>query len=175
MRLVSCIVLILWSASAMAQATVYRWVDEDGVVHYSDRPREGAEEIHLGRPPGFATPALPAAPRALVPALTADPAPAYETLAIVQPGKEETLWNIGGLLNISVQVRPALHSGHRVQLLYDGQALEPLPPGVTSVELTDVGRGEHTLMATIIDAERRVLAESPAVTFFVQQTSILRP
>lgn len=161
----------------MAQATAYRWVDEDGVVHYSDRPREGAEEVHLGRPPGFTAPALPAAPRAPAPAPapTTDPAPAYESLAIVQPGQEETLWNIGGLLNVSVQVRPALRSDHRVQVIYDGQPLDPLPPGVTSFELSEVWRGEHTLRATVIDAEGRVLTESPTVTFFVQQTSILRP
>ena len=31
--------------AVMAQA--YRWVDEDGVVHFSDVPTEGAERIEL--------------------------------------------------------------------------------------------------------------------------------
>ena len=26
---------------------IYRWVDEDGQVHYSDVPRDGAEQVEL--------------------------------------------------------------------------------------------------------------------------------
>ena len=29
---------------------VYKWVDESGVVHYSDQPHENAQLIHLGTP-----------------------------------------------------------------------------------------------------------------------------
>ena len=34
---------LLAAASAFAQA--YKWVDDDGVTHYSDVPTEGAEEV----------------------------------------------------------------------------------------------------------------------------------
>ena len=34
---------LLAATSVMAEA--YKWVDEDGVTHYSDVPREGAEVI----------------------------------------------------------------------------------------------------------------------------------
>ena len=36
------LVLGLLAATAALAQEAYRWVDEDGVVHYSDRPREGA-------------------------------------------------------------------------------------------------------------------------------------
>ncbi|MCC5861806.1 MAG: DUF4124 domain-containing protein [Gammaproteobacteria bacterium] len=175
MRVISCIVLVFWSVVALAQGTAYRWVDEEGVVHFSDRPREGAEEVRLGRPPGFSPPAIPRAPRPATPPPPAAPPTAYESLEIIQPGQEETLWNIGGILNVSVRTRPALRADHRLQVVYDGQALEPLPAGVTSFELTDVWRGEHTLKATIVNADGQVLAESPSRTFYVQQTSIQQP
>ncbi len=176
MRAVSCIVLVFWSLVALGQGTAYRWVDDDGVVHFSDRPHEGAEEVRLGQPPGFSSPAIPPAPRPATPATpTTDPAPTYESLDILQPGQEETLWNIGGILTVSVRVRPALRADHRLQLYYDGQALDPLPPGVTSFELSEVWRGEHTLRATIVDGDGQALAESPTRTFYVQQTSIQQP
>ena len=41
------LVLALLAAIAALAQEAYRWVDEDGVVHYSDRPREGAEQISV--------------------------------------------------------------------------------------------------------------------------------
>ena len=43
----SIFVLIGLLASAAVCAEAYRWVDEDGIVHFSDRPREGAEIVQL--------------------------------------------------------------------------------------------------------------------------------
>ena len=44
---------------APAQADeVYRWVDEQGKVHYGDRPAAGAEQMKLRRP-GQAVPTTP--------------------------------------------------------------------------------------------------------------------
>ena len=37
--------LVLNSAQAI---DLYRWVGQDGVVHYADTPREGAEKVQLG-------------------------------------------------------------------------------------------------------------------------------
>ena len=45
MRKIIALIAVFAAGAAAAQA--YRWVDENGVVHYSDRPREGAEQIFL--------------------------------------------------------------------------------------------------------------------------------
>ena len=36
---------LLAASTALAQA--YRWVDDDGITHYSDRPVPGAERVIL--------------------------------------------------------------------------------------------------------------------------------
>lgn len=53
-------------ASAFAQQTVYKWVDEDGVVHFSDAPPPetrpaDTESFTTARPPADAAAAQPAA------------------------------------------------------------------------------------------------------------------
>ncbi len=40
--------LALFAAGA-AYAQAYKWIDEDGIVHYSDRPEPGAERVDLGQ------------------------------------------------------------------------------------------------------------------------------
>lgn len=40
---------LVWGG--LATAEVYRWVDEDGEVHYSDRPVQGSESVDVDVPP----------------------------------------------------------------------------------------------------------------------------
>ena len=113
-RLVFVILAILLGGAAMAQA--YRWVDDDGVVHYSDRPHEGAEQIVLPKPNTISVPRRPA-PARQTGERAEEPASAetfrYTSLEIASPQAEETLWNIEGVLNVSLNVEPGLQPGHR--------------------------------------------------------------
>lgn len=43
-------VLLMMSISGLASAEVYRWVDADGLVHYSDRPGPAAAQVELANP-----------------------------------------------------------------------------------------------------------------------------
>ena len=39
--------LMCLAAPLVLGATVYKWVDENGVVHYSDQPHPNAEKVHV--------------------------------------------------------------------------------------------------------------------------------
>ena len=40
---------LLWCAAAGADATLYRWVDKDGHVHYGDQPADNAKQVNPKR------------------------------------------------------------------------------------------------------------------------------
>ena len=168
--------LILLSAllgSAASAAPAWTWVDAEGTRHYSDRPVPGAERVELIGAQGFG--ATGRAARAARAGDTAGvPGGAYQSIEIVSPAEQETLWNIGTNLPVQVRFQPALQSGHRYDLLYDGQRrnLNTATPRVT---LPDVFRGEHTLQVVFIDSAGAEVMRSPARDFFVQQTSTLNP
>lgn len=167
------IVGLLASGASFAQA--YKWVDEDGVVHYSDRPQPGAEEVDLhatkpARRTSRRTTASAATQSEAAPAEPARPI-RYESLSVATPGAEETLWNIGGVLNVSLALSPALQPGHRVRVYFDGT---PQPATGTSFQLQEVYRGTHNLQAEILDANGTLMIRSAPTRFYVQQTSILR-
>lgn len=165
-------------------ADAYRWVDADGVVHYSDKPHEGAERIEL------ATRATPAPQRATTPVAettTSTPAPAsarqaqpsaeptaYQSFDIVRPQQGETLWNIGSTMTVALRLTPALNPSHRVRLIYDGVRRTDLPADTLDIVLNEVFRGEHTLRAQVEDLDGNVLIQSNARRFFVQQNVIRR-
>lgn len=173
-----CLVLASLSilAATAATAEVYRWVDEDGVIHYSDTPHPGAEEIVLPDAPSATPPARPfgAAQRTL-PTNGDEPSPAgfdYQSLSVVQPAPEETLWNIEGQLTVRVNLQPALRPGDRVRVYFDG---EPRDVPDLQFELQEVYRGTHNLQVEIVDEAGQLMIRSEPVRFHVQQTSIVNP
>jgi hypothetical protein len=170
------LIACLLGTQVLAQQA-YRWTDENGQVHYSDRPAPGATEVRLSGAQGY-TPA-PSTPPRTADAPSEEPAEenpraAYTVFNVVQPAQQETLWNIGATLNVQVEIQPALQAGHHLGAYLDGELIDV---GATSTQfqLTDVFRGLHDLQAVILDSNGEDVLRSLPVSFMVQQTSILNP
>lgn len=154
-------------------ATLYKWVDENGVQHFSDQPHPGAETIELEEAQTFDAPAVVerAPPDA---AGETGEGFTYRGFWIAAPRGGQTLWNLEGSLSVALSLTPPLQPGHRIRVYLDG-ALVDAPDNSLSFTLPEVYRGTHTLRAAIADTEGRVLTESEPITFYVHQTSILTP
>jgi len=169
------LITILFLGSTAQAVPVYRWVDDNGQVNYSDRPGPGAVLIELstGAPTLEAGPSSPRGPQRATELRTPAVA-AYETLAVLQPASRETLWGTAGRVEIAIGISPGLQSGHSLALFMDGELVQ-FGNHATGFLIEDVPRGEHTVQAVILDAAERELLRSAPVTFFVQQTSIHYP
>ncbi|MEM6513625.1 MAG: DUF4124 domain-containing protein [Pseudomonadota bacterium] len=169
-RHILVLAVLFFSADAFAQA--YRWVDDDGVVHYSDTPRPGAQEFEL---PKSDAPAQPTRPRSTARASERTPEPepqpeSYTRIGISAPAPEATLWNIGGVLNVQLELTPRLQPGHKIRVYLDGEARD-----VYSLffPINEVWRGEHTIQVEVLDRNDEMIIRSDAQKFYVQQTSVL--
>jgi len=166
------LLLLLLAGSVFAQA--YRWVDKDGIVHYSDRPEPGAEQIQLPTTRPSSGPATPLptsnfSRRNNAPATEQEAPPIYQSLSIASPASEQTLWNIEGVLTVSLSLQPGLQSGHRVRLYFDGT---PQMVTGTSFQIEGVYRGQHNLQAEVIDQSGKLMIRSEPSRFYVQQNAI---
>ncbi|MEO0997514.1 MAG: DUF4124 domain-containing protein, partial [Pseudomonadota bacterium] len=182
MRALAALLLLL--GCGLVNAEAYRWVDENGVVHYSDRPVAGAERIDIDTDRGsgnrtqIAPPAAPgsSAGTAAQPAAANAPVPTtrpqYQALDLIRPLQGETLWNTGSTLTVSLRVTPSLAPGDRIRLIYDGQQLSGLPTDQLDIQLDEVYRGEHTIQAEIENIDGDTLIQSSVRTFYVRQNSI---
>lgn len=174
MRTIIAFFVVLASGAVLAQA--YRWVDDEGVVHYSDRPQEGAEQIIL--PHSTPRPSGSVASAERVPAGEQQEAEQpsapfnYDVIEVVAPAPEETLWNIEGVLNVSLRVEPGLRPGDQVRVYFDGEMRRV---SGTSFQLQEVFRGVHNIQAEIVDPTGRMVGRSLPNRFYVQQNSIIRP
>ncbi len=174
MRIFIALTAALVACTALAQA--YKWVDENGVVHYSDVPVAGAEPIQLpadGRRPQRPAYLHPLQSQVNDSAEGEQPPNIfnYNNIAIVAPAPEETLWNIEGVLNVALRVTPALRPEDQIRVYFDG--VEQMVSG-TNFQIEEVYRGVHNIQAEIIDSTGRLMARSLPNRFYVQQNSIAR-
>ena len=164
--------ILLATGTVLAQA--YRWVDEDGLVHFSDRPAPGAEQIELPRDTRTASQRRIAA-AATVPTRSAGdqlakaPAFKYESLAVASPEAEQTLWNIEGVLDVTLALSPALQEDHQVRVYFDGKRQSV---NNASFQIQEVWRGVHNIQAEVVDAKGKLMIRSVTNRFYVQQNTI---
>jgi len=157
---------------AFGSATLYKWVDADGVTHYSDRPEPGAQKVKIAAAQTYKGDTRTASGAAQPPKSAAPSAASYQRLEVTNPEDGAVLWNTGGHVEIGATLEPELVSGHQLWLVIDGKSQQVGPDGATSV---DVARGSHTVSASVTDANGNELITSAPITFIVRQTSIAQP
>lgn len=168
--------LMLLASGAAFGTTLYKWVDANGTIHYSDRPMEGATTIQIEtsppRPPQSSAAAARATPRSGSDG-TAEPF-RYESCAVTSPKADEVFMNTFSV-STAWTIRPALRPGDQVRVALNGALLQGISPGASSFTIAPIDRGTHTLMVSIVDAQGRGVCQSPGVTFHVRQASLHSP
>ena len=163
--------LLCVAALASGETTLYKWVDADGVTHFSDRPVPGAQRVKVAAAQTYKAGPAPAAAQAT----SSAPAPsqvAYQRLEITSPTNGEVYWNTGGHLDVSAVLEPELADGHQLWFVIDGKSQPGSAGGTTSLEIP---RGEHTMTASVTDASGNELISSSPVSFVVKQTAMVNP
>jgi hypothetical protein len=162
--------IALACASALAATTVYKWVDDKGVVHYSDQPHPDAQKLDVQSAQTFKSTGVRPTPSS-VSSSNAQPTGPYRTCTISRPENDEVFLNTD---TVSAQVRldPSLRSGDRLTFSMDGKTVQN--GGSTNATLK-VERGSHSLAVTVTDGGGNVVCSTPNVTFHVRQPSKLAP
>lgn len=170
--------LLLLSTATQAADAVYRWVDKDGVVHYSAQPpNKDAKPAalpplqtysHKSGPqnlPDGAALAQSAAPT------TPEAAPPPE-LRITGPAPDEVFRDPQGLVPVAVSVKPFMPMEGGLVFYLDGSAQNSKPWASTSYTLVGVERGEHRVAVALVDRQGKEVTRSAAITFYAKPPSI---
>jgi uncharacterized protein DUF4124 len=172
MRTLLFTLISLAASLALAATTVYKWVDESGVIHYSDQPHPNAEKVRVRDPQTYKESGpLSSATAAETPAAAA---PTYRGCAVVQPANDESFANPESI-TVVVQTDPALRGGDQVFVTLDGQPLNDGRPTGLQFSISPVDRGQHTLQAAVKDPDGALLCQAPPITYNVQQASVNAP
>lgn len=179
MRTTTSLTLILTTLLGLACAaavggTVYKWVDEKGVTHYSDQPHPAAETVELKSAQTYGTGDAPAPSTTSTSSSPTSSGPAYATCELFRPENDEVFLNTD-TVTAKLRLEPVLLPGNRVALGLDGKRQMNQPKSGTDFVLTQVERGTHSLVAVIEDETGKELCRSGVVTFHVRQPSKQAP
>jgi len=170
------LVLVAFCYSSPGVAAVYKWIDHEGVVHYSDEPEAGAKRITLPELSvvPFRVPVAPVPePQVLEPAPAESPDPLsatdgyYRQLAIRLPANNQTLTTPVDEVDVELVLSPDLGGEHHIQVLLDGQRVRD-ELRTTRFTISGFEPGSHILEARVVDPEGNTVRRSKSVLFHYQ-------
>ena len=130
--------------------TVYKTVDENGNVIFTDKPSEEAETIkiqELENTIGNPNPAKYKPSPAKIEGFS------YKSFTVTSPANGAGVRSNNGNVSISLSLEPALNRGHKIIISLDGKQIGT---GL-SASLQNVDRGTHSISAKVIDSEGKSL------------------
>ncbi len=172
-----CSILMVPLASALV---AYTWVDEDGVIHFSDTPKQSAKTIELPNmeasapaPEVESTESHAAQASVKEPQEAATPQrekPLPLQLTIENPQHGETIRSNQGLITVQITLNRKLGIGEQLQLLLDGNPYGA-PQNRPIWQLNNIDRGTHTLS---VHAKRsgKLIASTSPITVHLHRASI---
>jgi len=157
-----------------AQAEVYRWVDENNRVVFSDRHQLGAEQVIIESLSSY-TPIATSfndASNNTEESSEVLEVPNYQ-IEIMSPQNDEAVRSNAGIVNINAKVEPALSADRNDQVILklDGQILGQASSS-QNFTLTDIDRGTHTVQVAVVDKSGNLLKTSTPVSFHLQRHSV---
>ena len=156
---------------------IYRWVDKNGVVHYSDQPDSpNAELINVIEPNAYE--AQEQAPESGAGDTSSEPeedepeVSPYASLSIVSPTPDQVFFGADAVVNVAADLQGTLRPDHTVVFFLNGNRKQV--DGL-STDYSGLARGTYFLRVSIMDGAGRPVITSQQTNFHVRQPSINSP
>ena len=158
--------------SLPAQAEVYRQVDKDGNVTFTDDPQGKAERLDV-KPVTTITMPKPETVRKQIREENGEigDQDAYESVTFLAPSDEEAFHSGSGNVQFQVASNPGLRRGHRFEVTLDGQPVGQTSSGTVTVN--NVFRGTQNAGVNVINADGERVFTGDSITFTIHRPSVL--
>ncbi len=171
MRIGILILALFLTLPLAAQEKVYKKINPDGSVEYSDKPIPGGELMNvpkgtvvtLPKPSDFKAAETTGDRKAAEKQQAEEHAAAYTRFEILRPRDDEAIRSNSGDLTAQLALEPGIVEGDRLRWKLDGNVIEGA--GGLTLILRNVDRGTHTLQAEIVDSQGKVVKSTPTITF----------
>lgn len=171
--LLGLLALVLLASSA--EAALYRWIDANGEVHYSDKkpPGKGIKEHKLRAGSSYAPPVSAKAKQATGEGEDSDDEDGkptvYESLVISAPKAGAVIRTPGRVASVSVGVSPGIDTkaGDKLEIMVDGKVIST--GGATSATVSGLTPGGHSASARIRNKDGKTVKTAGSVSFRIRQ------
>lgn len=164
------LILLLLLSPGLAGAEVYKQVDEQGRITYTDKPRESEEEA-FEVPKTVNEVEMPKASRpgsAIRPKPKPAP-PRYRSLKVTAPENDAVIRDNEGKVTVTIATDPKLQTErqHAIGFYLDGKYIDKTTSNTYVLENLD--RGTHELIVVIQDANGKPLKSADKIVFHLKR------
>lgn len=187
--------LLATAGVSEAASRIYKSVDENGNVVFTDqppRPGETGESVELSTGNTFTPPPRPASNGGDGSVSLEDwlaggdgsgaaeddesggegaRVTSYQSLAITSPANDAAVRENAGNVTISASIQPNLAVGHIMQVYLDGELRQQ--GFTTSFQLVNLDRGTHNVQVRVVDQNGNTLIASQPSVFHLQRRSVI--
>jgi hypothetical protein len=171
--------VLLFCVPVICSADIYKQVDQNGNVTYSDTPL-GNNSVKIAAPDVNTVPSTTTQP-ALPPSTTPPAAPEnmavtksankpYTVFMISSPSNQETIQN-QPFITVHIKIDPPLQEGDSIEIYLDGNPWGK-PQTTTQISFITPERGTHEISAKLFDRNMQVLKVAPANTIYIHQAHL---
>jgi len=158
--------------SFSAVAALYKGLDAEGNVIYSDKPFNNSKQF---TPPSLTIMDAPKVQQKK--GASKEPEEKefkYTKFSITAPKNNEVIWNNPQLM-VSLKLSPALNvaAGHTTWLMMDGKPLVKKSRSLL-LQINRADRGEHKLQAQIRNKKGKIIKRTKTVTVHIKNTVVQR-
>jgi archaellum component FlaG (FlaF/FlaG flagellin family) len=147
MKIVIFLISVLF-LNCLSAETVYKTMDEEGNVIFTDQPSDEAEEIKIQKLETIKNPNTPKYTSRPTQEEQESDSNYYESFTVTSPENGAGIRSNAGNVSISLAINPTLKRGHRIVILMDGKEVGT---GL-SASLQNVDRGTHSISAKVVDS-----------------------
>lgn len=160
--------LLSFTLACPVTAEIYKSLDDEGGVTYSDKETPRAKKIPTPSPNTIQMPK--ATPRQTVE--QPDKTAGYSHFRITSPTDNTTIRSSLGTLSVSLAIEPALNieQGHSISILLDGRPVIASTRQL-NIELNNIDRGSHSLKARVRDKQGKSIISSNSIRFHLKRLS----
>ncbi|WP_416307704.1 hypothetical protein [Neptunicella sp. SCSIO 80796] len=169
MRLTYLLLSIFLLCMPCHAGQLYKVVQEDGTVIYTDMPAANAIPVDLSSANSAVMPAfdakLPAKQKK-----TSNNKPAVQyALEISQPADQQTIRNNSGDMSVIAKITP--NTSGLAQLFLDGKMI--MQQASLNFDLHNINRGEHVIKIKLVSQTGKLIASSQDRVFYLHRASVL--
>lgn len=164
-------IILLAIIPAICFSAVYKWVDENGKIHYSDTPKTvGEKPIDLPEATTYSPPpqsGIESSSKEDKKKQNNETFQGYKSISITSPKDGDSIHSAPGNITFNVSIEPAIQEGHAIQIYVDGK--KAAQESGTTITANYLDRGSHSVSASVVDGAGTKLLTSPNITVYLHR------
>ena len=163
-------IALLFISLCVSADTIYKKVNQDGSVAYSDQPFAGAQAINVTISKQTQLPTTHSLSNRHTTKSAHNALPAY-AIGITSPLNGQTVRNNNGELTIMVQTTPQFDDNYLIQIFINNTPHSE-PSQLTVFKLKNIDRGEIKIKVQLLTIDGNILATSPETLVYLHRATV---